>query len=42
MKLYSEKILKMKSVEGFLKLLSLQEEVTKEFGTIEKFVASHF
>jgi len=41
-KVYSERIVKIESIEGFVTLLGLKEQVIADFGSIEKFVLSHF
>ena len=41
-KVYSERIMRIESFEGFITLLGLKVQIAKDFGTIEKFVLSHF
>ena len=41
-KVFSERITKIESIEGFIDLMGLKDQVLKEFGSIEKFVLSHF
>ena len=41
-KVYSERIMKIESIEGFITLLGLKEQIIADFGSIEKFVLSHF
>ena len=41
-KAYDEKLLRIESIEGFLKTLKLNDKIKEEFTTIEKFIFSHF
>jgi hypothetical protein len=41
-KVFAENLLKTESVESFLVQLGLKDDIMKEFGSIEKFVLSHF
>ena len=41
-KVYSERFMKIESIEKFTDVLGLKEQIVGEFGSIEKFVLSHF
>jgi hypothetical protein len=39
---YQQSLLKIESIETFLKHLELKDQAVEEFGSIEQYVASHF
>lgn len=41
-KVYSERFMKIESIEKFIEVLGLKEQIVADFGSIEKFVLSHF
>jgi len=41
-KVYSERFMKIESIEKFVDVLGLKEQIIADFGSMEKFVLSHF